>query len=372
MQIKILALAAVVALAGCTNNEDDINLVSPDAGSPEVEQPDDGGNGDGGNGYGGNGGDGDGDGDTTTPPPTASTCAGIVGPLDTVQCTLSEQLFGALIDGASAAPDQLPLEQLLTCVDNTVSTRALDLVDALAASADPSSLTDPANAPLVAAVTDLLGSVGGLLLSAAGQNDGSCQLDLAGGGLPGGGSGGVPGADSIPGLDQLMALLGGASSGDNSLDPAQLAAISDGLLLLSEQLRNASGPADAAPLVPEVLELVADLIDNLGEVLSDPTAAPDSLQFLVTNLAENLQALPESLLGIGGDAPGAGGDNPLASIPVIGEIVGTLLNAGGSFGGLSPTGNTDNPFAGTPLAEIPVLGDLLGGIVGGLLALAPR
>ncbi|MDO9622153.1 MAG: hypothetical protein Q7I91_09645, partial [Moraxellaceae bacterium] len=141
MQIKILALAAVVALAGCTNNEDDINLGSPNSGSPEVEQPDDGGNG-------GNGGNGDGG--STTPPPSASTCAGIEGPLDAVQCTLSEQLFGALIDGASAAPDQLPLEQLLTCVDNTVSTRALDLVDALAASADPSSLTDPANAPLVA------------------------------------------------------------------------------------------------------------------------------------------------------------------------------------------------------------------------------
>ena len=290
-----------------------------------------------------------------------------------MQCTLSEQLFGALIDGASAAPDQLPLEQLLTCVDNTVSTRALDLVDALAASADPSSLTDPANAPLVAAVTDLLGSVGGLLLSAAGQNDGSCQLDLAGGGLPGGGSGGAPGADSIPGLDQLMALLGGAGGGDAPLDPSQLAAISDGLQLLTAQIRNASGPAEAAPLVPEVLELVADLIDDLGEVLSDPTAAPNSLQFLVTNLAANLQALPESLLGIGGGVPGAGGNNnPLAEIPVVGDIIGMLLNAGDSFGGLSPTDNSNNPFAGTPLADIPVIGDLLGGIVGGLLALAPR
>ncbi|MDP1775666.1 MAG: hypothetical protein Q8K94_03510, partial [Moraxellaceae bacterium] len=301
-----------------------------------------------------------------TPPPVASTCSGLEGPLDVVQCTLSEQLFGALIGGASAVPEQLPLAQLLTCVDNTVSTRALDLIDALAASADPSSLTDPANAPLVAAVTDLLGSVGGLLLSAAGQNGGSCQLDLAGGGLPGGGAG-IPGADGIPGLDQLMALLGGAGGGDTPLDPSQLAAISDGLQLLSEQLRNASGPAEAAPLVPEVLELVADLIDDLGQVLSDPTAAPDSLQFLATNLAANLQAIPASLLGLGGapSLPGGGGSdgNPLAGIPVLGDIIGTILAAGGGLGG-APSEGDNNPLAGTPLAP-------LGALLAPLFALSP-
>lgn len=366
MNIKILALATVVALAGCTNNEDELNTGSPDTNNDQTEQPTDGPE-DGGNGN--NGGD-------TPEPPVASTCSGLEGPLDDVQCTLSEQVFGALIGNVPAeVPEQLPLAQLLTCVDNTVSTRALDLVDALAASADPSSLTDPANAPLALAVTDLLGSVGGLLLSAAGQNDGNCQLDLAGGGLPGGDAG-IPGADSIPGLDQLMTLLGGAGGGENPLDPSQLAAISDGLSLLSEQLRNASGPADAAPLLPETLELVADLIDDLGEVLSDPTAAPDSLQFLVTNLAANLQAIPESLLALGGgDAPGlpSGGENPLADIPVIGDIVGMLLAAGGDFGGL-PGGDGDgaeNPFEGTPLAGIPVIGDLLGGIIGGLTSLAP-
>lgn len=368
MQIKILALAAVVALAGCTNNEDDINLGSPNPNNPapETQEPED---------------EGEEEEPETggeTPPPVAASCSGLEGPLDDVQCTLSEQLFGTLIGNVPAeVPDQLPLAQLLTCVDNTVSTRALDLVDALAASADPSSLTDPANAPLVAAVTDLLGSVGGLLLSAAGQNDGSCQLDLAGGGLPGGGTGGIPGADSIPGLDQLMALLGGAGGGDTPLDPSQLAAISDGLMLISEQLRNASGPAEAAPLVPEVLELVADLIDDLGEVFSDPTAAPDSLQSLVTNLAANLQAIPESLLALGGgDAPGlpgGGSDNPLADIPVLGDIVGMLLAAGGNFGGLpgGDGGDVENPFADTPLADIPVIGSLLGGIIGGLTSLAP-
>lgn len=358
MQIKILALAAVLALAGCTNNEDDINLGSPNSGnpSPEVEEPTDGGSGDGN----GNGGD-------TTPPPVAdedectSATSGLEGPLDDVQCALSKQLFGALIEGASAAPEQLPLEQLLTCVDNTVSTRALDLVDALAASADPSSLTDPQNAPLVAAVTDLLGSVGGLLLSAAGQNDGSCQLDLAGGGLPGGGAGGIPGADSIPGLDQLMALLGGAGGGDTPLDPSQLAAISDALLTINNQL-----PADA-PLVSDVLALVADLVGDLSQVLNDPTAAPDSLQLLATNLAANLQEIPESLLALGsGDAPGlpgGGSGNPFAGTPLepLGDILGTILAAGGEFGG-EPS--DDNPLAGTPLAP-------LGVVLAPLFALSP-
>ncbi len=352
MNIKILALATVVALAGCTNNEDELNTGSPNTSNNPTEQPTEPNNGGGGTGGGGTGG-----GDTSEPP-VASTCFGIEGPLDDVQCTLSEQVFGALISNIPAeAPEQLPLAQLLTCVDNTVSLRALDLVDALAASADPSSLNDPANAPLATAVSDLLGSVGGLLLSAAGQNDGNCQLDLAGGGLPGGDAG-FPGADSLPGLDQLMALLGGAGNGDNPLDPAQLAAISDGLLLLSEQLRNAStGPADAAPLVPEVLELVADLIDDLGQVLSDPTAAPDSLQLLVTNLAANLQALPESLLALGGgDAPGlpSASDNPFAGTPLesLGDILGTILSAGGSFGG---TSTDNNPLANTPLAPLGVV-----------------
>jgi len=354
MNIKILALAAVVALAGCTNNEDELNLGSPNqtgnnteqpSTPPENEPPEN-----------NNGSD--------TPPPIAETCSGIEGPLDAAQCTLSEEVFGALIANIpDQIPEQLPLVQLLTCVDNTVSLRALDLVDALSASADPSSLTDPANAPLVAAITDLLGSVGGLLVSAAGQNDGSCQLDLAGGGLPGGDAG-IPGADSIPGLDQLMALLGGAGGGDTPIDPAQLAAIADGLGLLSEQLRDASGSTDVIPLVPTVLSLVADLVDDLGEVLNDPTAAPDSLQLLVANLANNLQAIPESLLALGGtpSLPGGGDSNPFASIPLLGDILGPLLALGGDFGG-SPEGDS-NPLAGTPLAP-------LGALLSPLFALSP-
>ena len=154
-----------------------------------------------------------------------------------------------------------------------------------------------------------------------------------------------------------MELLSGAGGGDNPLDPSQLAAIADGLSLLSDQLRNASGPADAAPLLPETLELVADLIDDLGEVLSDPTAAPDSLQFLVTNLAANLQAIPEALLALGGgDTPSlpGGSDNPFTGTPLepLGDILGTILAAGGEFGG---TPSDDNPLAGTPLEPLGVV-----------------
>jgi hypothetical protein len=152
-----------------------------------------------------------------------------------------------------------------------------------------------------------------------------------------------------------MALLGGAGGSDASLDPSELAAISDGLLLLIDQLNTASsssGSASAPPLVPEVLALVADLVDDLAEVLSNPTAAPDSLQLLVTNLAANLQAIPASLLGLGGSGiPGAGGDNPLAGLPVLGDIFNALQGATGGSQGSS----ANNPLDGTPLAPLGVV-----------------
>lgn len=326
MHLKFLALAAAVALAGC-GNEDSTKTTSgtnsPAAESNDTSTDDD-----------STDTPADDDSDDETP---VTTGVGIPGPVDPVQTALSEQLFGALISGASAFPAELPATQVLTCADNTVSLRTLDILDALAsdAAAGQAALTAPQETALAQAVQDLLLSVGGLLMSLTGST--SCDLDPSSLPLPGGA---MPGADQLP-LDpaQLQALLTSLAAGDTStLDPGQLAAQADQLRLIAEQLRTGAVQAEQAPLIPAVLLLVADVVDdviNLLQADATPEGYQAAVTSLVTSLAASLQVLPQQLALPGGDTalPGFDGLGGLATlqdaliqIPVIGAPIAGLID----------------------------------------------
>lgn len=310
MKLPLLALAVAISLAGCSGSESTSATPSNNNSS-------------GGSGTGGTGGSGSsgGTGGGTTPSAPVAKL-GIEGPADPVQQALSEQLFGALIEGAAPADEASPLPVklagVLTCVDNTVSLRALDLVDALAAdgAAGPDTLTAPQNSQTLQAAQALVSAAGGLVGSLAGQ----AGCDLAG----------------IPGLPGLPS--GGGAPSDLPLSLDTLTQQAEAIRAISDQLRNAASQASAAPLVPEALELVADAVDDAVTVLQQGTNAAGyqtAVTNLVTNLAANLQALPAALTagglpsgipGLPSGAPGAGA-NPLkpltdllAGIPGLNQL----------------------------------------------------
>lgn len=313
MILPLLALAVAISLAGCTGSESTSTTSSNNNSGGDSSNS-------GGTGTGTGTGTGGGTGGTTPPAPVAKI--GIEGPADPVQQALSEQLFGALIEGAAPADEASPLPVklagVLTCVDNTVSLRALDLVDALAAdgAAGPDALTAPQNSQTLLAAQALVSAAGGLVGSLAGQ----AGCDLAG----------------IPGLPGLPS--GGGAPSDLPFSLETLTQQAEAIRAISVQLRNAASQASAAPLVPEALELVADAVDDAVTVLQQGTNAAGyqvAVTQLVENLAANLQALPAALAGGGlpsgipglpSGAPGAG-ENPLkpltdllANIPGLNQL----------------------------------------------------
>jgi len=355
MKLPLLALAVAISLAGCTGSESTSTTSSNNNSGGDSSNS------------GGTGTSGGTGGGTTPPSPVAKI--GIEGPADPVQQALSEQLFGALIEGAAPADEASPLPVklagVLTCVDNTVSLRALDLVDALAAdgAAGPDTLTAPQNSQTLQAAQALVSAAGGLVGSLAGQ----AGCDLAG----------------IPGLPGLPS--GGGAPSDLPFSLETLTQQAEAIRAISVQLRNAASQASAAPLVPEALELVADAVDDAVTVLQQGTNAAGyqvAVTQLVENLAANLQALPAALAGGGlpsgipglpSGAPGAG-ENPLkpltdllANIPGLNQLPLSSLPLSGLPSGapaipgadaLSPAGLkaalSAIPGLGTLLAMLPI------------------
>lgn len=316
MRIKMLALATAVALTGCgTSYEEDVK--------------------------------------NQQAAPAAKTSVGIPGPTDPAQRTLSEQVFAALGSQASALPAQIPAGQLITCADNTVSLRTLDLVDALAldVSNGQQTLTAPQQAALAGAVEDLLLSVGGLVLSLGGAT--SCQLDPAM----------LSGGTSLPGLDQLPAevraplteLLGTLLNGGGGLDPSSLTSQLGSLNALSAVLQTTPAGTQL-PLVPAVLELVIDTLEDVVALLTtspNPTAYQAAVTSLIGNLTANLQALPTQLAPTGA-SPLPSGGLPLPTNPADGlGVLTQQLQAVNSI-----------PVLGAPLAGL--LGTVTGALTGAL------
>lgn len=383
MNFKLLALTAAIALTGCASDDADFSSVAGSSGTQAGMMPAGSTTMPGNTGNTGNMGNTGGGTTTqmpTNPTPPAQMPRTISGPLDPVQTAVSEQLLGALIDAARNIPEPLPVAQLLTCVDNTVSQRTLDVVDSLAAAA-----TTQNPQPVVQGLEDLLGSVAGLLLSLAPGSDGNCQVNLAG--LAGGGAGGLPTGGlpttlppelaAIPGIGPLLTQLQSIAGGSGAPSPEQLTQLAGQLSVVSQGLTRGATLAGSAPLVPAVLLTVAELVDDLAVVLGAPTQAPANVQNLVENLVSNLQDLPAGLVPGGlptGTTPGTGGStNPLAGVPLLGDLAGAfqgLIPNGGALPGMTPPAATTP--APSPLAQIPVLGPILDGLVGGLLALAPR
>lgn len=326
MRIKMLAVATAVALTGCgTSYEEDT----------KGQQA-----------------------------PAANTAVGIPGPTDPAQRTLSEQLFASLGSQASALPEQIPAGKLITCVDNTVSLRTLDLVDALAldVSNGQKTLTAPQQAALAGAVQDLLLSVGGLVLSLSGTSN-SCQLDPA---LLTAGSGGASGT-SLPGMDQLPAAISGPlqtllgtltpnSAGLVNLDPNALIAQLDTLNSLAGVVQS-SPVGTQLPLVPAVLELVIDTLDSVVALLTtnpDPAAYQAAVTTLIGDLTANLQALPTKLAPTGGSSLPSGGSLPIPTSPADG--LGALTQQLQAVSSI--------PVVGAPLAGL--LGTVTGALTGAL------
>ncbi len=311
MKLPLLALAAAITLAGCAGSESTSKSAAANSSNNSSNSGDS-------NGSGSGNGSGNGNGSETPPPATAAKF-GIEGPADPVQQALSEQLFAALIEGSApadaASPLPVKLAGVLTCVDNTVSLRALDLIDALAAdgAAGPDTLTAPQDSKTLQATQALVSAAGGLIGSVAGQSG----CDLAGApGLPA--SGGLP-SDFPLTLDALTQQA-------------------EAIRAVSAQLRNAAAQAGAAPLVPQALALVADAVDDAVTVLqqgTDTAGYQTAVTHLVGNLAANLQALPASLTtgslpsgtpGLPTGTPGAGASplQPLtdliATIPGLNQL----------------------------------------------------
>ena len=309
MKLPLLALAAAITLAGCAGSESTSKSAAANSSNNSSNSGDSDSNGSG---------SGSGSGSETPPPATAAKF-GIEGPADPVQQALSEQLFAALIEGSApadaASPLPVKLAGVLTCVDNTVSLRALDLIDALAAdgAAGPDTLTAPQDSKTLQATQALVSAAGGLIGSVAGQSG----CDLAGApGLPA--SGGLP-SDFPLTLDALTQQA-------------------EAIRAVSAQLRNAAAQAGAAPLVPQALALVADAVDDAVTVLqqgTDTAGYQTAVTHLVGNLAANLQALPASLTtgslpsgtpGLPTGTPGAGASplQPLtdliATIPGLNQL----------------------------------------------------
>ncbi len=303
MQLRVLALAAAIALTGCSEDEALENTSTTGGDSAgEVANGNDSGSDD--DGTDGNGGDNDGDSGGDDGSGGETTGYGIPGPADPLQAVLQDQLFAALIGGSVQAPEQLPAEAVLTCLNDTVSIKAVDLIDALAAdaAAGQAALTAPQDSQLAVSVQDLLLSTGGLLLSLTG--DTSCTLDPeAGTGLP------LPGdlPSEFPGspddFTALLTMLQQGGGGNLPLSPAMLGEITTQLDTVIAQIEQ-NGGEPAAPLV-SALTVVSGLLDGVIGVLTlgadDPAAVPGAIESLLTGLAGNLTALAPS---------GAGGFNP--------------------------------------------------------------
>ncbi len=110
----------------------------------------------------------------------------------------------------------------------------------------------------------------------------------------------------------------------------------------------------AGTVGPQIQGGIDQLTDSLGAILN-PLAGEGGL---LPTLLNPLSALtcPLKLTGDCGAAGGAGGDNPLAGIPLLGDLLGGGLPTGGTGG----TGPLSGALAGTPLAPIGGLLGLLG------------
>lgn len=261
-----------------------------------------------------------------------------------------------------------------------------------------------------------------MLTLLAGQSNGPLKplMDaLLAAGVPanGGGDGptGTP-LDILLGPLTDLAAGGSGSSIGNLADVVNL--LGGGVQTLGGALtQNLSAQTQAVPVVGGVVELLGDALTNVGAVLTDLDNGTTTNQqllgtvnSLLSDLLLTLAVIPGSstlvtpLQGAINQATGglnaittpltqllatitalpgggtAGGNLPTGSIPVLGDLLDSLLGGltglGGLSGGLTggTTGGTSGGSTGgstTPdplevLESIPVIGPILGGLLGGL------
>ena len=330
---------------------------------------------------------------------------------------LLTNLLGSL-NTTLGTQDPAALQAALLASGNSLSTAlqslTVNLPNALMALADPSAVQNcksqggttgggTGGSPLDALIGLFAGGnnpFAGTPLEALGELGGT-----AGGGTPAGGPTGTP-LDAILGPllaiqngdadGELVDLLGqgvaqlGTALNENLPDQVVTAPIVGGVLvLLSDTLTDLGGvlnqieqPSTAAELQgllnnllsnltgtligldptgqlagtvgPQIQSGIDQLTGSLGAILT-PIAGQDGL---LPTLLNPLSALtcPLKLTGNCGATGGAGGDNPLAGIPLLGDLLGGGLPTGGT----GSTGPLSGALAGTPLAPIGGLLGLLG------------
>ncbi len=262
----------------------------------------------------------------------------------------------------------------------------VNLPNALMALADPSAVKNcksqggttgggtgaggPTGTPLDALIGLFAGGnnpFAGTPLEALGQLGGT-----AGGGTPAGGPTGTP-LDAI--LGPLLAIQNGGANGE------LVDLLGQGVALLGTELKsNLPDQVVTAPVIGGVLVLLSDTLADLGGVLNEvenPSTAAE-LQGLLNNLLSNLTG---TLIGLDptGQLAGTVGPQIQSGINQLTDSLGAILDPVAGPGGLVPTltdilkpltcglkltgncGATGDTGGDNPLAGIPLLGDILGG-----------
>lgn len=331
--------------------------------------------------------------DPGTNPETSigSESSNVEGPLDILQEPLSNQVFGALADGAASVPGVgEPLAGLVNCSSQLIVTDVLDILDSFLVLVDPTSLQNPQSlitdaAPqLQATFTEFAADLPGLLASLA---DGDCAMD----------SDAEPGSNPLNGTplqplgDALAPVLGGFGGGEMGIGSlsalvAQLStAFSDGLA--SAYAADPTGQLSTAPVLSGVLEtLDVALFDLLGTVAAiedfdNPTGVASAVSTTLENLLNNV------LIGVVpiGLIEEQSGQGPIISSQIESAVAALTGLLGGDFSGFTDGdftqlfqsgitdllsglgGGEDSPLAGTPLAAIQDL--IAGGLAGGFTGL---
>jgi hypothetical protein len=263
----------------------------------------------------------------------------VAGPLDPVQTTLTQSVFGPLENATQGTP----LQGVLVCADKSVNGNLLNVVDALLAGLqNPSTLASQTPAQVQAQLKSLTGNLEGLLLSLA--NQGSCGGALTGspGSNPLAGTPLAPLGDALlPVLQQVQGQLGSG--------PLSLAMLSSlftqiqGALQLG--LQQLPPSVTSAPVLGGVLSTLNTSLGNIASLINtvgqDPANAPAAVKTTLQNLLNGIttQIVPLAFLQQSG-----GGSGPLSQVQaaiqsLAAQVQSALGGGGGNLGNLFTSGN---------------------------------
>ena len=267
----------------------------------------------------------------------------VSGPLDPVQSTLSQSVFGPLENTTQGTP----LRGVLMCTDQAVNGNLLNVVDALLNGLkDPSTIASSTPAHVQAQLKGFAGNLTQLLLSLAGQ--GGCN----------GGQTSVPGSNPLAGtplaplgntllpvLQQVQGQLSGGQLGLTTLSNL-FGQLQNALQLGLQQLPPS---VTSAPVLGGVLTTLESSLGNvvslINTVSQNPSNAPAAVKTALQSLLNGIttKIVPLQFL----QQAGGGSGGPLAQVQsAIQSLVSQVQST------LSGGGDVGNLFNGGQLAPI--------------------